>query len=169
MRNVGTGTVTAIAIFLLAACGSEQSGTITTDDGDASYDVSQDGDDVSLQITGSDGTKLSVNSGSGGDVDLLPGFTVYPGAEVTSNTVINQNDGQGILVSLKSSDSVADLVSHYRKQAEAAGVDVAMEVKTGEVQMIGGQSEGGLSFSFTATPAEDGSSGQLMLGLDLDG
>lgn len=168
MRNFGTGTVSAIAVLLLAACGPDQSGSITTDDGEVNYEVDQDGEETSIQITGPDGTEMSMNIGSDSDVDLLPGFTIYPGAEVISNTVINQNDGQGILVSLKSSDSVEDMVSHYRQQAEAAGVAIAMEMKTGEMQMVGGESEGGLTFSFTATPAEGGSSGQLMLGLGLN-
>jgi hypothetical protein len=153
--------------ILLASCGSEKSGTVETEDGTVAYDVTKDGDQAAVSVTGPDGEKVRMQSGAGAEVDLLPGFTIPDGAEVLSNTTINQNDGQGILVSLKSSAAPAELVEHYRKEAEAAGVKMQMQNKTGDTQMIGGQNDKGLSFSFTASKDGSGSTGQLMLGMEL--
>lgn len=163
MRIAATG----MALLLLAACGSEKSGTIEAEGGDVDYAASQSGSDTSVSVEGPDGQEVRMTSGADAEVSLMPGFTIYPGAKVLSNTTITQEDGQGILVSLASTASVDAMISHYRKEAEAAGVKIAMETKSGEGKMIGGESEKGLAFSFVASPVKGGSTGQLMLGMDI--
>lgn len=160
--------VIAIATFMLAACGSGESGTVSTEDGDVEYQIDRDGEEASMKVTGPDGEEVSISTNSGDDVELLPGFSIPRGATVISNTTIKQDDGQGVLVSLKSSGSSKSLIEHFRKEAEAAGVEIALETTTKEGGVIGGQSGQGLSFSFAANDdGEGGSTGQLTLGIEL--
>ena len=150
---------------LVAACGSEQSGTITGEDGEsADYTVNQDGDGVTATVETGDG-KATISSGANVKVDLPDGFTVYPGATIISNTVMNGPDGKGAMVMMQSKADPSDMVAFYRKAAEAAGYTIAMEMKTDTNTMIAGEkkeNKGGFSFS---AGAEDGTTNaQLMVG-----
>jgi hypothetical protein len=60
------------------------------------------------------------------------------------------------------------MVTFYRTQAENAGVDIAMEMNSNGTMMIAGESEDDGTFSFNATPSEDGTTGQLVVGEGLN-
>ncbi|MEZ5695125.1 MAG: hypothetical protein R3E18_01440 [Sphingomonadaceae bacterium] len=145
--------IAGIAI-VLASCSSEKSGTFETDEGKGSYTVDQTSGETSATITTEDGT-VTMRSGENVAVDLPKGFTLYPGAKVISNTVIAQDDGKGALVVMESEASPQDMSDFYKKQAEAAGVDISIQLSTDEGRMIAGQAADGSSFSFNAN-AEDG-------------
>lgn len=151
--------IAGIAI-LLAACSSEKSGTFETDEGEGSYSIDEDSGETSASIKTEDGT-ITMRSGENVAVDLPKGFTLYPGAKVVSNTVIAQDDGKGALVVMESDASPQEMGDFYKKQAEAAGVDISIQLTTDAGRMIAGQAEDGSSFSFNAN-AEDGKTvGQL--------
>lgn len=150
--------------IMLAACGSSDTTTFEAEDGTSEFQV--DGSDAEMRFTDNEGSETTVTSGSKVDVDLPDGFTIYPGADVVSNTVINGNDGQGTLVVMTSSASVDDMVAHYRRQAEAAGIDIGMEMTTNANRMIGGEGPNGAMFSFTATASDDRTTGMLTVGRD---
>ena len=154
------------AVGLLAAGGgNETSGTIEGEDGQkVDYAVSQEGGETNVTMKSEDGT-VNVQSGANVAVDLPMGFSLYPGAKVVSNTKVAQADGSGALLVLESSASAADMVGFYRKQAESAGIKIAMEMNTNGTQMIAGESADGKStFSFTATPGGDTTTAQLTVG-----
>ena len=169
MRKITLITATASAM-LLAACGSSDEGTIVTEDGETvEYDVDSDGGDAQITMRGEDGEEVVINSGSGASgVDLPDGYSLYPGASVVSTATINQADGQGTMVMMQSDASPEDMVSFYRSQAEGAGITIQMEMTTNGNAMIAGEGEGGSSFSFNATPSDDGTLGQLMIGRELN-
>ena len=73
-------------------------------------------------------------------------------------------DQSGEAVTMAAGASPEDMIAHYRRQAEAAGVDLELDMTTDTMRMIGGKAPDGSAFSFTATAGADGTTGQLMVG-----
>jgi len=165
MRTTALALMGSAAI-MLAACGSETSGTFTTEDGgNAEYTIDKDSGETSMTVEGPDGT-ATMRSGADVPVDLPIGFSLFPGSTVITNTVVNQPDGKGTMVMFES-DGMADAVmAHYRKQAEAAGFDIQLEMNTNGSMMIGGERKAdGSTMSITATAnAGDKTTGQIIIG-----
>ena len=109
-----------------------------------------------------------MRSGEKVPVALPAGFAVYPGASVTNNTRVEQADGLLVLLNLESDATPQEMVSYYRNQAEAAGIDVATSLESGPVTMIGGEGADGTSFSFTATRQGAVTEAQLSIGRGLE-
>ena len=159
-------TITIIAAAALAsACGSETSGEFTTDDGGSGeYSVDRSTGETTATIETADGT-ATMRSGANVPVDLPDGFTLYPGASVISNTVVNHADGSGNMLLIQTDDSPDEVVAHYRSQAEAAGIDIQIEMTVNDGKMIGGEGPDGTTFSLNAsTDGEGPTQAQLMIG-----
>lgn len=167
--RVKLALVTPLAL-VIAACGSETSGTFEGEDGETGeYTIDQSTGETTATIETEDGT-ATLRSGSNVPVDLPDGFSVYPGANVVSNTVVKQGGGSGTLVTLSSKDSPEEVAAYYKAQAEKAGVEIQMEMSTNGAQIIGGQSADGLTFSIMASPAEEGgTTAQLTVGREMYG
>ena len=148
------------AALALAACGGERTTEFETDQGEGSYTVDGSTGQASGSIETEDGT-VEFRSGPGTAVDLPAGFTVYPGARVVTNTAVGRGDGKGAMVVMQSDDAPDRMVSFYRKQAEAAGVSIEMELKTAQGTMIGGKSDDGTSFSLNANSQDGKTNAQL--------
>lgn len=156
------------AIALTACGGPDESGTFETEDGTAEYQVDTDSGEAEMRFTDNEGNETVMTSGADVAADLPDGFTIYPGAEVVSNTVISGDQGDGSLVIMTSSDSIDDMISHYRGQAEAAGIDIAMELATDSNSMIGGEGPDGAMFSFNAGASDGETTGMLTVGRTSD-
>ena len=163
MRNSALITVAAAAL-LLSACGSETSGEFTTEEGETGeYLIDSEDGEATMTVTSPDGD-ITMRSGADVPVDLAGGFTLIPGAKVVSNTVINQADGKGSLVTFTSDKSPQEIADFYRKQAESAGIAIQIETSMNDGKMLGGENEAtGTTFSITAYPGDDGTSGQLTI------
>ncbi|GAA4041945.1 hypothetical protein [Parerythrobacter jejuensis] len=147
----------------LAACGSEKSGTIETEDGEtAEYTIDDSSGGVTASIETEDGT-ATMQTGENVKADLPNGFSVYPGATIQSVTNVAQDGDKGSLVMLESTDSPQKIADHYRKEAEAAGISIEMDLTVNDGKMIGGTGENGMSFSLNATPSEGTTQAQLMV------
>lgn len=144
------------AALLVAACGSGDEGTIQTADGEVTYDIDGQGDDVSIDMTGPDGEQVAVRSGAQAVEGMPDGFSVYPGATVVTSTTVNTTDGSGVLVVLTTPDAPDKVIQFYRGQAEAAGVTIDGEMNANGMRLIGGEGPGGLAFSASASPGDDG-------------
>ena len=156
--------IAGAAALLLAGCGSEQSGTVEGEDGKvAHYTVDESSGEVSATIETTDGT-ATMRSGADVPVELPRGFSIYPGAEVLTNTVFKQADANGALVTMEADASPEEMIAFYREEAEEAGVEIAMNMNTDTMQMIGGDTQDGATFSFTATRKGGKTTGQLMVG-----
>ena len=152
------------AALLLAGCGPDRSGTFESDSGETgSYSVDASGEEVTATIETAEGA-ARVQSGADVPVDLPQGFSIYPGAEIVTNTVFEQAGSKGALVTMESDAAAAEMIAFYRKQAESAGIEIELNLDTDTMQMIGGKSADGSPFSFTATKQADGATGQLMVG-----
>ena len=149
----------------LASCGSEKSGSYEAEDGDTvDYSVETTGGESTATIKTEDGT-ATVRSGADVKIDLPKGFTLYPGAKVVTNTVFDGQGQKGAMVVMQSDDDPVKLVAFYRKQASAAGFNIAIEMKTDQSTMIGGEgSEGEGGFTFNASTQNGKTTGQLMVG-----
>ena len=72
----------AATSLLLAACGSERSGSYETEDGEkVDYSVDAGSGESSIDIKSDDGN-MKIRAGADVAVDLPDGFSDYPGAEV---------------------------------------------------------------------------------------
>ncbi|MEM6586423.1 MAG: hypothetical protein AAF692_11775, partial [Pseudomonadota bacterium] len=106
----------ASATLALTACGGETSGTIEGEDGETGeYTVDTSTGEATATITTEDGT-TTLRSGANVPVDLPAGFTAYPGAEIVSNTVVQQGRGSGNLLTMTSADSPEKVASFYKAQ-----------------------------------------------------
>lgn len=144
------------AALLVAACGSGDEGTIQTEDGEVTYDIDNQGEDVSVDMTGPGGEHVTMRSGNEAVEGMPDGFSVYPGSTVVTSTSVNTTDGSGVLVVLTTSDAPEKVIAFYRQQAEAAGVTIDGEMNTNGTRLIGGEGPGGLAFSASASPGGDG-------------
>ncbi len=91
-----------------------------------------------------------MRSGARVPVVLPPGFTIYPGAKVTGNTLIEQDDGWRALVEFETPDPVAKVLLFHRAQAEAAGVSLTLDLAGPKAASIGGRTAAGGDFALTA-------------------
>ncbi|MXO90770.1 hypothetical protein [Pontixanthobacter aquaemixtae] len=154
----------AASMALVSACGSERSGSYETDNGEkVEYSVDTSSGETNATIETEDGT-AKIRSGADVEVDLPDGFSLYPGAKVVTNTTFNQADGKGSMIIFTSGDKAADIVSYYRKQAEAAGVKIEMEMKTAQGTMLAGKGEGDKVFSVNANEKDGETTAQMMVG-----
>lgn len=152
------------AALLLAACGSETSGEFTTEDGqNAEYTIDKTTGETSMTVDGPDGT-ATLRSGADVPVKLPDGFSLFPGSKVVTNTVVNQPDGQGTMITFEAAAPADKVVAHYRDAAKAAGFDIQLEMNTNGTLMVGGERKSdGSSLSVTATGGSP-TTGQIIIG-----
>ena len=163
-----TLAITGALVLTLSACSSEETYTLEGEDGETGeYTVDTSTGEATATITTEDGT-TTLRSGANVPVDLPAGFTAYPGAEIVSNTVVQQGRGSGNLLTMTSADSPEKVAAFYKAQAESAGVTIQMEMATNGAQIIGGESDEGLTFSIMASPTDAGTSAQLTVGEQMD-
>ena len=81
---------------------------------------------------------------------------------------MEQADGLLVLLNFESEATAEELIAYYRKQADAAGIDVATSLQTGPMTMIGGENGNGTSFSLTTTREDDLTKAQLSIGRGLE-
>lgn len=149
---------------LLASCGGDREGTIETGNGEVEYSVDASEGSAEFRGTTDDGREVSISTGSDVPVDLPGSYTVYPGANIVSNSVVSMGDGNGSIVFMTTADSVADVAAFYRSQAEAQGIDIQMETNAADSTMLSGEGPDGKSFTVSASKNDAGTSIQLMVG-----
>jgi hypothetical protein len=153
-----------LAALALSACGSESSGEFTTEDGEAGeYSIDNDSGETTMTVQTPDG-EVSLRSGTDVPVDLPAGFSLISGADIVSNTIIDQGETRGALVTFTSDRTPEEIADFYRAEAEDAGIEIQIETSMNGGKMIGGENETtGTTFSVSAYPDEDGTTGQLTI------
>lgn len=158
--------IVIVSTALLGACGSEKSGSITGPDGEtAEYRIDQTSGETSMTITTDEG-ETTMRSGQGVPVELPDGFSLYPGSAVVSSTVVNQPDGLATMVMFEAPAKGAEIIAHFKRQAEKGGFAIELEATMNETVMLSGKRAGdGTSFMVNTSAAEDGKTGgQLVVG-----
>lgn len=156
-------SLTIIGALTLAACGSSDADEVTWTDAETGETMTIDTGEASMTFRTDEG-ELNVRGGTDVPVSLPGNFSLIDGSNVISNTIFNQPDSRGAMVLFETSMSPAEVIDHYRGEAEAAGVQIQIESNTNGTRMIGGEGPDGLTMSVTATPSGDGSSAQLVIG-----
>lgn len=164
MRLAGTAIS---ASLVLAACSpAPEEETVAEQEAQqfetGSYEVDPETGETRAVVNNEDGT-TTMRAGETVVPRLPKGFSIYPGAEISNTIQIGRDEATGVMVSLASEDSPADLVGFYRRQAEAAGVAIELDLQTAAMTMIAGESPDGTSFAFQASGATGETSGQLTL------
>ncbi|WP_156423759.1 hypothetical protein [Erythrobacter sp. YT30] len=148
----------------VGACSSEKSGTFTDGDGNTGeYTVDSESGETAVTVETGEGT-ATMRSGTDVPVDLPGGFTIYPGAKVASNTIVSHGEGEGSMVILETDATPAELAEFYGAQAKDAGVEIQMDMTTGDTKMLAGETAEGLVFSLNATRQGDLTTAQVMVG-----
>ncbi|GAA0471870.1 hypothetical protein GCM10009096_11140 [Parasphingorhabdus litoris] len=159
-----------LPIMLTAAsCGSnDEIASGTFDDGEGgkgSYSISGDNDDSETVIKSGDG-EVRIATGSKAVTDLPMGIKLYPGANIQSS-MTGMGDGKsGAVIVFESSDDQDDVISFYKDQMKAKGIEVQTEVKSGDMQMIAGQGPDGEGINISVVKDDDVVTATLMVGED---
>lgn len=160
-------------LLCLAACTSEPENEDRTqvEPGNreqGSYIVDGETGEISARIHREDGTVATMRSGEKVPVRLPASFTLYPGAEVISNTHVRHGGGNGVLLTMRSADDPEKLAAFYRRQAEAAGVALEMQMKAGRTAMFAGKGAHDLAVSFNVSEETGETVAQLMVGTGME-
>lgn len=152
-----------LSLSLLAACSerSEEGTTVATPEGEVTID---DTDNGGVRITSKDGQSVSVDRREGNDAQWPRGFDPYPGATVTSDIAMGGDSGSGKIIAFTSDDSPQEVADFYRRQAEAAGFEIEMEMSVNDGRMVAGEKPDGTGFAINASADEDGTSASLTVG-----
>jgi len=66
-------------------------------------------------------------------------------------------DGKsGAMLVFQTSDSADDVIEYYRKQLKSKNIDIKTELRSGDMQMIGGEGVDGEGIHVSATSSPDG-------------
>ncbi|MGI8943497.1 MAG: hypothetical protein ACR2FJ_04545 [Qipengyuania sp.] len=152
-------------LALFGACGSPESEAVSDTESEApgSYAYDPQTGETRASIRQDDGRIATMRSGESVPVDLPGGFTLYPGAQVESSTQIDSVTGGGWMVRMTSREESDRLVEFYRREAQRADIDLAMNRSMGDMTIIGGDDGKGLAFIFTARHDSDRTHGHLTL------
>lgn len=164
MRKFAT---VVIAAALVSACGSERSGTIKTDDGEAEYTVDTRTGATNVEIETADGT-ATVRSGADVQVKLPAGISVYPGSDVITSTSASQGEQRVESVMLRTSDSVDKVIAFYRSQAERIGIEIQGQMSSGDMSAFNGRSDSVEQLGVVATRSDEGTIVQLTVASGLN-
>jgi hypothetical protein len=138
------------AAALLAGCDGQGAGAAAADP-PSEHTIDPATGERSMTIQRADGP-ATLRAGPAVPVSLPPGFTLPPGSRVTSNAVAARPGGQSLLLSFETDAPAPEVLAHLRREAEAAGFDLAIDLDTPEARTIAGTraSDGG-TFSLTVT------------------
>jgi len=146
--------------FLIAACGSndEERASGRFDDGDGnkgSYAVRGD-DENSETVIKSDKGEIRIATGDKAASRLPMDIKLYPGAEVQTSMAGMGEGKSGAMLVFRTEDSVEKVMDFYRNQMKSRGIEVKTEIRSGDMQMIGGERADGEGVHISATKSPDG-------------
>lgn len=163
MRPVGPALLAFLSLAACSPASDDEAGTLESGEfATGSYAVDPATGETRAVVNNEDGT-TTMRAGESVVPRLPAGFSLYPGAEIRTAIQIGRDEGTGVMVSLASDDAPADLVGFYRRQAEAAGVAIELDLQTEALTMIAGEAPDGTSFAFQSSAATGETTGQLTL------
>lgn len=98
----------------------------------------------------------TLRSGPQVQVSLPSGLTLYPGATVITNTLVERDGDQRILVVFETPDAVSQVIRFYRSQARSAGVRLTLDLGSAQRASLGGPLPGGGDLVIAARQGQAG-------------
>lgn len=92
----------------------------------------------------------TLRSGPHVPVTLPRGFTLYPGAKITANTVVQRGGSERVLLVFETPASLETIVGFYRAQAKRAGAILRLDLVATQRASIGGTLSGERVFALAA-------------------
>jgi hypothetical protein len=145
--------------FAVAACGSNDSemASGSFDDGnDGSYSV-RGNDENGETVIKTEKGEMRIATGAKAARDLPLGIKLYPGAEIQTSMSGMGEGKSGAMVVFKTTDSADNVIEYYRKQMKSKSIAVKTEIKSGDMQMIGGERADGDGVHISVSKSPDGS------------
>ena len=96
------------------------------------------------------GRSTTLRTGPNVPISLPRGFTLYPGARIVTNTVVEHGKSQRTLLVFETADPIEKVAAFYRNQARQAGIRTALDIGGREAASLGGPMPSGGKFSFAA-------------------
>lgn len=147
-----------LPVLLLSACDDADKDGRLNDGGSenvepvGSYDIDPASGEVRATHTDVGGVTTTMRAGKDVPPDLPEPFLLYPGAQVTGTTRVDQGDGAFVTLDFTTSDERARVVEYYREQALEAGIDPEVEIRGTNATTLGGENRGeGISFTLSVT------------------
>jgi len=106
----------------------------------------------------------TMRSGPNVPVHLPQGFTVYPGAKVISNTVVDRGGKRQALLVFETVDPVERVIAFYRARAAAAGATITLDLGSEERASLGGSLANGGDFAIAARQRSGGTRVEFAVG-----
>jgi hypothetical protein len=158
--NPFLSTALAVSLSLLAAgCGSKSETEVVS----GSYTDPETGKTADYKISSEDGDngKVTIKTEEGevqfgGEAKLPAGITPYPGSKMTGGFAGSSEGKQGGLASFEVKARAADVVAHYRRQIEAAGLKVKSEMNAEDTIMISAEKPDDTKTSIQITATQNG-------------
>ena len=132
---------------VLGSCSDSQ-------DDSGSYSIDAQTGQLSAEM-GIDDGMAELYSGTVLQDHLPDGFTMFPDAELLSNTIFERGDSNACFLSLQSDASPAQLAAHYRREAEAVGLNVTLSMSLPDSEMLVAEDGQGRRFSFEASRGQE--------------
>lgn len=165
MKEIAMRALAALlGMAMVAGCAdtNEDGTTVTTSEGEATIDDTGNGE---VRITSKDGASVTIDQRGGNKAQWPDGFNPYPGATVTSDIAMGGGKKSGKIITFTASDSPADVAQFYRRQAEAAGFAIEMEMSVNGGKMLAGVKPDGTGFAINASADGDGTEASLTVGM----
>ena len=142
-----------LATTLLAACNDNATTPNQRPAPTASYSHDPTSGEVQARIAPRGEAAAILRSGPRVPIALPRGFTLYPGAKVIANTVVDRGDSRRILLVFETRDPLDLVTAHYRRQARDAGYALSLDLAGDRRASIGGRTAKGQGFSLSARRA----------------
>lgn len=166
MRTLlGTAAAVALAVSL-AACGNQQTQTVTGPDGSKStVTTSNDGAAYKIESKGPEGAgSMVIGAGAQWPADAPAVFQAYPGAVVTTSVSSTQGGETSSMVTFTSKDPVEKVLEFYKSRLVSAGLQSQSMTDANGMKMFGGTTKDGLNFSLMVSPQEGETTGSITYG-----
>lgn len=133
--------------ILLSACGDRGAAPAPSPTPNFSRDA--ESGETRARI-GVGGDEAEMRSGARIPVALPPGLTIYPGARVLGNTVVERGGSRRVLIEFETPDPISKVMLFHRAQVQAAGASLTLDLDGTEAASIGGRTAAGGDFALTA-------------------
>lgn len=140
----------ALAVLSLAACSDSVSPPPPRETPAASYGSHSGSGEVRARIVPPGESAVTLRSGPRVPIRLPPGFTLYPGATVLTNTRVERGGVERTLVRFQTSATLDILVEFYQAQASRAGASLSLGLAGRDHASIGGKLRSGTVFALSA-------------------